>query len=182
MESTCTRLPFHNFEHTQEVVSNVKIIANYLDLSREETEPIIIAAWFHDTGHSKKYNGHEEISKDLALIFLDKENYPADKTELVLSCIEATKMPQNPKNNHAKILCDADVFHIGTPDFFFKKLLLRREWDLKGIMKVQDIEWHKLNRDFLHDHHFRTEYGREVLEVGKKENQNKVDYILRFCN
>ena len=82
---------------------------------------------------------------------------------------------------YSAVLCDADVFHIGTPDFFFKKLLLRREWNLQGIMKVTDIEWHKLNRKFIHDHHFQTKYGQEVLEAGKRENEKKVAYILGFC-
>jgi len=69
----------------------------------------------------------------------------------------------------------------GTPDFFFKKLLLRREWDLKDIMTVSDMEWHQLNLKFLHDHHFRTKYGKEILERGKLENEEKVKYILSFC-
>lgn len=180
--SSCSRLPFHNLEHTKEVVSNVKIVADYLGLSIEEAEPVVIAAWFHDTGHTEVYQGHEEVSKRLAKEFLEKEGYPQEKLAVVLSCIDATKMPQKPENTYAEILCDADVFHIGTTDFFFKKLLLRREWSLKDIMKVTDIEWHKLNRDFLHNHHFYSKYGKEVLEAGKRENEKKVDYILSFCD
>ena len=180
-KSACSQLPFHNLDHTKEVVSNVKEIADYLGLSKEEKEPIIIAAWFHDIGHSEIYSGHEEVSKRFANAFLEKEGYPKEKTALILSCIDATKMPQKPDNKYAEILCDADVFHIATKDFFFKKILLRREWDLKGILKVKDIEWHKLNRDFLHDHHFHTPYGKSILEIGKKENEKKVKYILSFC-
>lgn len=181
VKSDCAKLPFHNLEHTKEVVSNVGVIAEYLGLSPEETELVATAAWFHDTGHSEVYQGHEEVSKGLAETFLEKEGYPKEKLTNVLSCIDATKMPQQPENSYSEILCDADVFHIGTPDFFFKKLLLRMEWDLKGIMKVTDIEWHKLNRDFLHDHHFHSKYGKEVLEIGKRENEKKVEYILGFC-
>ncbi|MFS4416424.1 HD domain-containing protein [Maribacter sp. 2307ULW6-5] len=177
----CAQLPFHNIEHTKEVVSNVKVICNYQRLSKEEIEPIVIAAWFHDTGHLELYQGHEEVSKRLAKEFLEKQGYPQAKLETVLACIEATKMPQNCTSKYAAVLCDADIFHIGTPDFFFKKLLLRREWDLKDIMKVSDIEWHKLNLKFLHDHHFRTAYGKEILERGKLENEEKVKYILGFC-
>ena len=42
-------------------------------------EPIIIAAWFHDTGHSEIYQGHESVSKRLAEGFLRIEGYPKDK-------------------------------------------------------------------------------------------------------
>jgi uncharacterized protein len=34
---------------------------------------------------------------------------------------------------------------------------------------------------FIHDHHFQTKYGQEVLEAGNRENENKVKYILSFC-
>lgn len=180
-ESKCAGLSFHNYEHTKEVASHAKLICDYLGFDKEESEPILIAAWFHDIGHSEVYQGHEDVSKRLAKEFLEKAGYPKEKLAVVLSGIEATKMPQKCNNTYSAVLCDADVFHIGTSDFFFKKLLLRREWDLKGIMRVTDIEWHKLNREFLHSHHFKTKYGKEVLEQGKSENEKKVKYILSFC-
>jgi hypothetical protein len=117
----------------------------------------------------------------LAKEFLENEGYPDIILSTVLSCIEATRIPQNCPDSYAAVLCDADIFHLGTTDFFFKKLLLRREWDLQGIMRVEDIEWHKLNRNFLYNHHFKTKYGKEVLEPGKRENVKKVKYILSFC-
>jgi predicted metal-dependent HD superfamily phosphohydrolase len=163
------------------VVSHAKAICDYIGFSKDEAEPVLIAAWFHDTGHSEVYEGHEEASKRLAKEFLEKEGYPKEKIVTVLSCIDATKMPQICIDRYAAVLCDADVFHIGTTDFFFKKLLLRREWNLNGIMKLSDSEWHQLNRNFLHNYHFKTKYGKEVLELGKRENERKVNYILSFC-
>jgi len=178
--SKCSSLPFHNIEHTKEVVDHVMAITEYLGLSMDEAEPIIIAAWFHDSGFSEIYSGHEDVSKRLALAFLNLHKYPSNKIEVVLSCIEATKMPQNCTNQYAEILCDSDVFHIATPDFFYKKLLLRKEWELNNIMVVNDFEWHKLNLKFIHDHHFRTKYGKDVLEKEKLINEEKVKKILSY--
>ena len=49
-------------------------------------------------------------------------------------------LPRCPKNlKIAMPKSYAMQMFLGTTDFFFKKLLLRREWDLKEIMKVQDI-------------------------------------------
>ena len=115
LNDKCAILPFHNLEHTKEVVSNVY--------------------------------------KRLAEGFLRIEGYPKDKIATVLNCIEATKMPQSCTDKYSAVLCDADIFHIGTNNFFFKKLLLRREWDIKGIMQVSDLDWHRLNLKFLCDHH-----------------------------
>jgi HD-GYP domain-containing protein (c-di-GMP phosphodiesterase class II) len=50
--SECAKLPFHNLQHTLEVVERVKLIAQNCSLSSEETELILIAARFHDTGFS----------------------------------------------------------------------------------------------------------------------------------
>ena len=39
---------YHDFEHTEEVVNSAKEIANVSELSEEETELVLIAAWLHD--------------------------------------------------------------------------------------------------------------------------------------
>ena len=129
----------------------------------------------------KKYQGHEDVSKSLASKYLENASYALDKIEMVLSCIEATKMPQHPSNTYTEVFCDADDFHIGASDFFYKKLLLRREWDIKGMIHVENLEWHQLNLKFLHDHHFHTKYGKDVLEPGKLDIEEKAKYILSFC-
>lgn len=114
VNTKCANLPFHNLEHTKEVVSNVGFIAKFLKFSMQEIEPIIIAAWFHDIGHFEVYQGHEEVSKRLAKEFLEKEEYPKEKIDIVLSCIEATKMPKTCTDVYSAVLCDADVFRTGT--------------------------------------------------------------------
>ena len=179
--SKCALLPFHNLEHTKEVVDNVKTIGEHEGFSKEEIETLQIAAWFHDTGFSETYSGHEEASIKIAKAFLSQNGLLKGRINKILSAIEATKMPQTAKNRLDAVLCDADVYHIGTCDFFFKKLLLRLEWSLFNIMDIEDVEWYKLNRDFLHNHHFKTKYGKEVLEKVKTANEKKVKYILSFC-
>ncbi len=63
LTSKCANLAFHNVEHTKEVVNNVNVISDYIGLTVKEKEPIVIAAWFHDTGHSERYQGHEDVSE-----------------------------------------------------------------------------------------------------------------------
>ena len=178
--SNCEKLPFHNLMHTQEVVEHAALIAKEIGLDSDQTEPIIIAAWFHDTGHSRTYFGHEEVSKELANEYLTSEGYDTKKIEMVLSCIDATKMPQRPSNVYAEVLCDADLFHIGTELFFCKKLLLRREWELEKIKTYSDWEWHKTTLAFLKKHKFKTSYGQTILENTKLKNIEKVKNILRY--
>lgn len=178
--SDCRKLPFHNLRHTQEVVNNVKLISQKLQLSASERELVEIAAWFHDTGFCETYKGHEEESIAIAIKFLTLEGLDAHFIDTICTCIKATKMPQQPENKYAEVLCDADIFHIGTPNFFYRKLLLRREWETFCDLNLNDLEWHKLNLEFLHKHHFRTSYGQNVLEVGKIDNLKKVKQIIEY--
>lgn len=173
-----TLLPFHNLQHTIEVVQNVKYLCAITNVNQHETNILIIAAWFHDTGFSIAYKGHEEKSKLIATKFLKTLKISSDYIENVCNCIEATKMPQNPTTEVAKLLCDADVFHISNSHFFYRKLLLRREWEMFCDYKLDDLEWHKLNLGFLKNHQFSTAYGKKILEKGKQENIQKVESIL----
>ena len=172
-------LPFHNFAHTQEVVDNVQLISDAIGIHPKEAKFIAIAACFHDTGFSETYQGHEEVSKRLATQYLSKANCSQTEIEMVLSCIDATKMPQNPTDIYAEVLSDADLFHLGTTNFWYRNLLLRKEWELFYNIKMSDSEWHFRNIEFLEGHRFKTPYGKEVLERGKQENLKKLKQLIR---
>ena len=179
-DSKCKELPFHNLQHTIEVVQNVKYLCAAMDINQKETDILIIAAWFHDTGFSVTYKAHEEESKLIATTFLNTQEVDVDLIDKICNCIDATKMPQCPTNNLAEILCDADVFHISNSHFFYRKLLLRKEWELFCDHKVSDLEWHKLNLEFLKKHHFKTVFGKDILAKGKQENIIKVERIVDY--
>ena len=51
---------------------------------------------------------------------------PISRTAASLGII-ATTMPQRPKNLVEKVVCDADLIHIGTKEFFRKNDLLKEE-------------------------------------------------------
>jgi predicted metal-dependent HD superfamily phosphohydrolase len=175
-------LPFHNLEHTKEVVQNVKYLCAAMDIDLVDTNLLIVAAWFHDTGFSTTYKDHEAESILIAKKFLSSLGMESDSINKICTCIEATKVPQCPTTKIAEILCDGDIFHISNSHFFYRKLLLRREWEIFCDIKVTDLEWHKLNLEFLKEHHFRSDYGRQTLELGKQENLHKVENILTYFN
>ncbi|HUH27906.1 MAG TPA: HD domain-containing protein [Gelidibacter sp.] len=175
----CKNLPFHNFTHTQEVIEKTYLISDVMGIKTEEVDLIVIAACFHDTGFSENYEGHEEVSKRLAAQFMEKANCTKREIERVLSCIDATKMPQNPHDIYEEILCDADLFHLGTSNFLYRNMLLRKEWELFRDIVMTDEAWLVLNIKFLEEHQFKTAYGKEILEKGKQENLNKLKQLIR---
>jgi len=180
LNSRCNQYPFHNLIHTRDVVENVKIISKAQGLPKNKSEIIQIAGWFHDTGFSMTYKGHEDASKKIATQFLKGHNFNQETVDEICNLIEATKMTQNPKNDYEDILCDADLLHLSTPFFFYRKQLLRREWEVFCDLKISDLEWYKTNIEFLKSHHYKSDYGKKVLELRKGENIEKIHEILKY--
>ena len=168
--SRCKVLPFHCIKHTLEVFDNVETIGNYEGINEEEIAILKISGLFHDTGISQEYIGHESISANYANTFLSGLNYPNNAKAEILNCINATKMPQNPKSTLECIICDADLFHLSSSNYLFKNELLRTEWKEYMDLIFTDEEWYQLNLDFLTNHKYHTEYGKNVLQEKKGNN------------
>ncbi len=160
---------YHNFKHTSDVADAIKKISSKSDLSDEDTEIVMLAGWFHDTGFISRNENHEDASIEIARKFLSENNYPAEKIEKVIKCIDATRYPQNPQNLLEEIICDADLFHLGTKDYDDKSDLLRVEWEKTVNKEYSQLEWIKLNIDFLLGHKFYTRYAKKNLEEYKTD-------------
>lgn len=167
-------LTFHNYLHTLNVVHAVNHIGSNSGLSNEELEIVIIAGWFHDTGHTISYNDHEDHSKIIAHEFLFDVKYEQNKIKKIIDCIEATKLPQKPLDKLERVLCDADLYHLSQQNFFIKNDLLRKEWELVLNKYYSDLEWYELNITFLKNHHYFSTYGKNILDNQKRLNINRL--------
>ncbi|MDT0643098.1 HD domain-containing protein [Zunongwangia sp. F363] len=163
-------MPYHNLDHTRQVVEHIATIGNFLNLPATFMEPVIIAGWFHDIGFLKSYKQHEKFSICLASRFLFSKGFSFSKIKKIEECIAATRMPQQPQNLESKILCDADIFHLGTSDFFERNQLLREEWKIIFNHHYSEEDWLAMNISFLESQRFSTSFGREILEKGKSQN------------
>ncbi|MCO5287015.1 MAG: HD domain-containing protein [Chitinophagaceae bacterium] len=169
---------FHNINHTQEVVSAALEIADACHCTPMQLEVIILAAWFHDSGYIKAYVNHEDFSKAIAEDFLEKQNYPEEMVGQVLTCIEATRFPQNPKSPEANILADADMYHFTKPDYPSYEQRLRKEFANQLNKVYKDSEWDKINYNLLRNHAYFTPYGRDVLQKFKELNIERLEKKL----
>jgi len=166
---------YHNIIHTTEVVNVTEKISQDENLSYDDTEILLIAAWFHDTGYFHCCKGHEEQSSEYARDFLQKEKYPIEKIEKIIDCIKATQIPHTPENKLEEIICDADLHHLGMNDIKVRGDLLRQEYELKGIKKLSDGEWLKSSLEFFKRHKFFTNYAKREFELQKNVNMNKME-------
>lgn len=162
---------YHNLEHTQRVVLACEEMADYYQLQPEDREVLLLAAWFHDTGFSTGESmGHEDASISLATGFLQDRKADPAMINKVISCIEATKMPQNPKTLVEQILCDADLFHLGTDEFKSRNERLRQELFSLTKEDIPKKKWRKINIAFMENHSYFTDYGRRKLQPVKEQH------------
>lgn len=169
---------YHNLDHTEKVVQAASQIADHYQLSEEELQAVYIAAWFHDTGYLFVFcDEHEEKSAELATVFLKQQNASQKLIKNVSESILATKIFCTPPSLIAKILADADLFHLGTPDF---KKTNKKMWvEMKRCFgeKIPAEEWYLGALRLLEKHQFHTEYCQKLLQEGKQEN---IDFLREW--
>jgi predicted metal-dependent HD superfamily phosphohydrolase len=158
---------FHDLHHTIGVVNAVRAISANYDLDEIQQTGLQISAWFHDTGYSRQYDQHENASVQIATDFLRVRQVGDDLIKIVAGCIHATRMPQSPATLAEEILCDADLYHLGTEQFETENKLLRKELNLAFGKDISKKEWRKVNIEFLRQHHYFTGYAKEHLEPVK---------------
>ncbi|MCB0547307.1 MAG: HD domain-containing protein [Phaeodactylibacter sp.] len=161
---------FHDFPHTKNVVEAAVQIGQAYQLSDQEMEVLQLAAWFHDTGYYKNPASHEELSCRLAEAFLNQHNYTSEGIRAVTSCIEATRVPQNPQNLMEEILCDADLSHLGNERYWDRCGRLRQEMLMTKDILMSEQEWVDFELDFMIKHRYHTEVARNLF--GKQKNQH----------
>ncbi|GGW96981.1 HD domain-containing protein [Salegentibacter mishustinae] len=166
-------LVYHNVNHTKYVLEKAVKLAASENITGRELELIKIAALYHDTGFLLSHIEHENLgcliaSRDLQELFLD----PVE-IDMICGMIAATKIPQRPKNIFEKIVADADLFYLGTPNYnqFSKKLYK----ELKHFdPSINDEKWLKIQVNFLSSHSYHTKYGKEILEPVKRDILNSL--------
>ncbi len=167
-------LVYHQLGHTRDVVDATKEIANHYQLSDADFFIVMTGAWFHDLGYLNEPARHEEAGAMLAEDFLQKQGVKPTLIEQVKKVIMATRMPQQPQNLLEKILCDADLFHLGTTSFSKKRKLLHKEVQWLSHTEIGNRDWRKRDICFLENHFYHTAYASLLLNEQKALNLDKL--------
>lgn len=168
------RLTYHNLLHTEQVVKAVVKIANHYQLSDHDFFVVNVAAWFHDIGYLTNCERHEERGAALAKEFLESKGAEPELTDLVTNCILATKMPQRPVGLLEEIVCDADLFHLGSEDFKERNKLIRKEAIAFSGRDIDKEEWRSKTIVLFEMHHYHTDYCQDLLAAKKESNLNEL--------
>lgn len=168
-EGAVCELCYHNIDHTLRVVRNAEFIGNLEKLDEDQMFVIKAIAWFHDLGYTKCYAGHEDASMSIASEFLQSQGLEKSTIDAVVNGIDATRVPQKPKDKIERIIADADLFDLGTDEYFELSERLFNEWDDCIKPSAREDHWN-FSLAFLKGHKYFTEYGKEVLELKKLNN------------
>ena len=174
LESLPHGFHYHNLEHTKEVVDAVVEIGTRSDISETDLETVILAAWFHDIGYTCSSDNHEDESIRLMREKLSGLAVEEERIQEISRIIKSTQMPQNPKDELSKIMCDADLYHLSADFFQSRSEELRKELVDTCHADFSEKEWKKVTAEFMGAHAYFTNYAKLVLEPKKKKNLKKL--------
>jgi len=169
-------LVYHDIKHTQSVVTSATRIADHYQLNDEDFFTVITAAWFHDTGYFTNKTDHETKSAQLAADFLKELKVDDSLIERIGDCIKATKMPQKPIGRLQEILCDADLYHLGSDKFEERSKQLLKEIEGVKHIEMDKQQWRQKNIDLLESHRYFTDYARLLLNDQQEKNLQKLKH------
>jgi predicted metal-dependent HD superfamily phosphohydrolase len=166
---------YHNLSHTQNVVANAGKIARYYNLDDRDFFIVTAAAWFHDSGYYiGEGDDHERQGAAMAENFLLAKGVDQPTIDVIKNCILATKLPQSPQTLLEQIVCDADLFHLGTDEFSELNKQVRKEIEHKYGKKISKHEWRLGTIKLFEFHHYHTDYAHKFLDPVKQQNLEKL--------
>lgn len=164
-----THLFYHNTQHSKDVSSAATELAELENITGDDLLILKTAAAFHDAGFLKVYEGHELVSCETAAEILPEFDYSPENIKDVCDLIKATRIPQTPIDRRAAILCDADLYYLGTTDYKENAENLYQELHSTGNIKNR-AEWVDRQIKFLVEHQYFTKSAREKLTSGQHHN------------
>ncbi|HKG05587.1 MAG TPA: Pycsar system effector family protein [Pedobacter sp.] len=172
------RFIYHNLNHTEQVVENAVRIANHYQLSDQDFFIVVAASWFHDIGYFFDCSQHENKGISLAAEFLNEKNVDQAVIDQISGCIMATMMPQRPIGLLQQIVCDADLFHLGSDSFKERNKLMRKEAEAFFDKKIDKAEWRIKTIALFKTHHYHTDFCQNLLNAKKAQNLAEMETKL----
>ncbi|MEZ4757319.1 MAG: HD domain-containing protein [Flavobacteriales bacterium] len=160
---------YHSLAHTLDVYASAIDIAEREGIEGEDLTLLKVAALFHDAGFVISDRDHEEASCSLVREHLPRFAFTGTQVERICELIDATRIPQSPKDLVAEVLCDADLDYLGRADFVSIGDLLFAEMRAYGVLSTEQ-EWNELQERFLSRHRYFTTTNRAQREPVKQKH------------
>ncbi len=175
-----TRLPkelyYHGFDHTLNVLKTCNAYIKREKVEKRNAKLLRIGVILHDIGFTISNVEHEETGKDLANDLMQSYGFSQNDIQSVQGMILATRIPQSPKNQLEKIICDCDLDYLGRADFYTISDHLYKE--LRASSKVETkSEWNKIQIKFLQNHRYHTDFA---IKYRQPEKEKRIDELVKL--
>jgi uncharacterized protein len=167
-------LTYHNLHHTLDVLAVCNGYIKRNKLKEEDAKALRFGALLHDLGYTITVQEHEEKSAQLAEELMSQEKIAPQFIIQVMGLILATKIPQSPKTDLEKIICDADLDYLGRKDYPEISNRLFLELKALGIIQTPE-EWHTKQISFIQNHSYHTAFARKHREPIKRKWLEKLE-------
>lgn len=173
------RFCFHNSHRAKEVLGAVEKLINQKDIDSRPKWLLKTAAVYDFLGYVYKYNKSKQMSRRLTKEILPNYGYNAKEISEIQGMIMAAKIPQKPRTDLQKILCDAKLDYLGKENFFDKLELLRQEKSNHRINFTQQEFYQEVYNLFREKNYF-TKSARKLWGEKRKENFQELEKILEI--
>ncbi len=164
------RLYYHGVHHTRDyVLPAAEYLARAEGVKGEPLILLLTAVVLHDFGYVAQYENNEIIAATLADEMLLDFAYTSAQIAVIKNIIMATALPQTPHNLLEQIMCDADLYHLGSKDFFILSDDLWRELVAFGA-PLSKKQWQEISIRFVEQHAYFTHTAATEQNEGKKHN------------
>ncbi|MFK7924070.1 MAG: HD domain-containing protein [Bacteroidia bacterium] len=170
-------LYYHSPQHTRDVYEAATEIAYHEQIKGDDLRLLQTAALFHDCGFLITYQNHEIVGCQLVAKVLPGFGYTDPQIKQICEMIMATRIPQAPQDHLSEILCDADLYYLGTQKFYQIGNTLYREFLDHGIVK-DDEAWNRLQLSFLQDHEYFTQTALNLRKPQKITHLHQVKKLV----
>jgi len=177
-EKLSDKLTYHGIHHTLDVLD---VTNNYIRRNKirgRDARLLRIGALLHDYGFTETYKDHEVKGCEIAQEIMPEFGFSQKDIDLVKGLIMATKVPQNPKTEYEKIICDADLDYLGRKDFDPISSSLFQELKNYNILS-DELEWNKLQVKFLEGHSYHTAFARKNRQPIKEMRIDAIKKLIQ---
>lgn len=168
---------YHDVQHTKNVITAAEHLASSENITGNDLVLLKTAALFHDAGFLQDHHEHEELSCGIARKYLPDFGYTAEQIEFICQMILTTKLPQSASERLSCLLCDADLYYLGSNEYNTYADKLFKEFIKNGYVKNQS-EWEVKQIEFLSTHRYYTATATREREEGKQKNLQQLQSKL----
>ncbi|RYY89427.1 MAG: HD domain-containing protein [Chitinophagaceae bacterium] len=167
LEELPAGLYYHSSAHIEDVLSASEALSDAERISEADRALVRIAVLYHDAGFIVQGEEHERIGCAMVRADLPQFGFTENEIEKICGMIQATKIPQSPRNILEQIVCDADLDYLGRSDY--DEISAKLEKEISERNPLTGEQWLQLQVSFLEQHTYFTKTAREAREKRKQE-------------